>query len=270
MNARVTALFRHPVKGLSPEPLPRLDLAPGQPVPGDRRFAIISGSTAGTAPPTGWVPKSACLTLATHPRLAELTTRWIDAATTLTIERKGRQVARGDLGTALGRGMIGDFVAAFLKERSPLPRVVEVPGVSFSDAPEPLVSIVSAASLRDLERVAGRALDVRRFRANVVVDGLDAWAETAWPGKTLSLGPVRLEVVEATTRCTAPNANPDTGVDDVNILRLLQSAFGHVTFGVYARVIEGGAVETGSPVDAPPPPKDTPPPISFFRDLGVR
>ncbi|MBI1905348.1 MAG: hypothetical protein HYS20_03760 [Rhodocyclales bacterium] len=40
MGLRIASLFRHPVKGLSAEPLDTVELAPGCGVPEGRRFAI--------------------------------------------------------------------------------------------------------------------------------------------------------------------------------------------------------------------------------------
>jgi len=40
---RISALYRYPVKGLSPERLARVTLTPGDPMPHDRRYAIENG-----------------------------------------------------------------------------------------------------------------------------------------------------------------------------------------------------------------------------------
>jgi uncharacterized protein YcbX len=43
MAARIASLYRYPVKGLSPEPLARAALTPGDYFPGDRLFAVENG-----------------------------------------------------------------------------------------------------------------------------------------------------------------------------------------------------------------------------------
>ena len=43
--SRVAALYRYPVKGLSPEALESVDLAPSHGFPDDRRFAVALGTT---------------------------------------------------------------------------------------------------------------------------------------------------------------------------------------------------------------------------------
>ena len=40
MTAKIQSIYRYPVKGLSPEPLPRFRLEPGKTLPTDRRYAI--------------------------------------------------------------------------------------------------------------------------------------------------------------------------------------------------------------------------------------
>ena len=51
---QIAGLYRYPVKGLSPEPLPRVALEAGQTFPADRRYAIENG-------PSGFDPAAAGL-----------------------------------------------------------------------------------------------------------------------------------------------------------------------------------------------------------------
>jgi len=50
--AQIAGLYRYPVKGLSPEPMPQVALTPGQTVPSDRRYAIENGPPAASIRPT--------------------------------------------------------------------------------------------------------------------------------------------------------------------------------------------------------------------------
>ena len=43
--SRIAQIFRYPVKGLSPEPMPKVELKPGGCIPMDRAFALAHGST---------------------------------------------------------------------------------------------------------------------------------------------------------------------------------------------------------------------------------
>ena len=43
MNAEIKHIYRYPVKGLSPQAMDAVDLAAGDYLPGDRRFAVALG-----------------------------------------------------------------------------------------------------------------------------------------------------------------------------------------------------------------------------------
>jgi uncharacterized protein len=110
------------------------------------------------------------------------------------------------------------------------------------------VSLLSLASLREVERAAGRRLDPRRFRGNLWADGGAPWEEFSWLGRELAIGAARLRVVERIERCAATNADPDTGARDANVPLALRRGFGHADFGVLAEVTRRGAIRVGDPV----------------------
>ncbi len=235
----------------------RADLGAGCGLPEDRRFAIMHGASTFNPNEPSWQPKTSFLGLARNDRLAALETGYDAASTTLTIRRGGRQVARGQIGTLVGRGLIEQFLAAYLKDEIPgVPRLVEAPGVMFGDTPDKWVSIVNAASLHDLERVVKEPIDLVRFRPNFVISGAAPWAESHWVGRTLTVGQARLEVTALITRCSAINIEPGTGAQTVNVMLALARGFGHQQCGVYARVVTGGAVAVGDLVLIEPPGSD--------------
>jgi uncharacterized protein YcbX len=247
----VRGLFRYPVKGLSPEPLQRMSLKAGQTVPFDRAYAVENGPGRFDPENPAHLPKINFLMLMRNERLATLQTRFDDATETLTVLRDGKQVARGDLRTPIGRKMIEQFLAAYMQDDlRGAPRVVFAPGHSFSDVAAKCLHVINLASLRELERVLRRAVNPLRFRPNVVMDGAPPWAEFDWSGKPLQLGAVKLEFIKRTERCAATNVDPDTGQRDVAIPAALQRAWGHTDFGFYARVIADGTIAIGDPVTA--------------------
>ncbi len=250
MVATVRDIHRYPVKGLSPEALARVALAPGEGLPGDRRFALhVAADPFDPSAPT-WLPKTDFLALVRNERLAKLRTRWDEATGVLTVERDGKTVVRGDLGAPAGRTVIEQFFAAFMgAEIRRTPRLVEAPGHMFSDVAAKLVSILGLASVRDLERVTRARVDPLRFRANFHVDGLAPWEEFTWVGREIRLGAATLRVVKRIVRCAATSVNPQTGARDINVPLALQEGFRHVECGVYAEVLTQGAVAVGDPVN---------------------
>ena len=180
----VTALYRYAIKGLSPEALRSVTLEAGGTMPFDRAYAIENGPGRFDPENPRHLPKITFLMLMRDERLATLVTTFDDATETLTVERAGKQVARGQLSTPLGRKMIEQFFAAYMNAelRGP-PKVVSAPGHSFSDVAMKCLHIVNLATVRDIERVVGRPIDPLRFRANVYVDGLRPWVERSWVGR---------------------------------------------------------------------------------------
>jgi len=239
----VATLYRYPVKGLSPEPLDAIEIAAGATVPFDRAYAIENGSGRFDPNAPRHLSKINFLMLMRDERLATLRTSFDDETETLTIFRDGKQVARGQLTTPLGRQLIEQFMAAYMKaELRGAPKIVCAPGHSFSDVAAKCVHIVNLASLRELERAAGRTVDPLRFRANIYLEGLPAWTEFGWLDKEIGIGSTRLAVYKRTTRCEATNVDPETGARDMALPAVLQRSWGHSDFGVYAKIVVGGKI----------------------------
>src|SRR3569623_3802805 len=89
------ALYRYPVKGLSPEPLTRAALDAGQTVPADRRYAIANGPLDFAPAHPKHFPKIRFLMLLRDARLAALRRCFDDAGNPLRIADNTAEVAHG-------------------------------------------------------------------------------------------------------------------------------------------------------------------------------
>ena len=249
MTITISAIYRYPLKGLSADPLTRATLTAGEAIEYDRAFAIENGKGRFDEANPRHVAKINFLMLMRDERLAKLDVRFDEGSEMLTIRRDGKQVARGDLGTMSGRAILEQFFSAYMeKELRGPPKIKRATGHSFSDSATKCVHIVNLASMREIEREIGRPVDPRRFRPNIVVSGLPAWAEFNWVGQHISAGSARLHVFKRTTRCAATNVDPMTGSRDVDIPALLQRHWGHMDFGIYARVVESGHIRNGDTI----------------------
>jgi hypothetical protein len=249
---RVSSLFRYPVKGLSPERLDRALLTAGGYFPGDRLFAIENGPSGFDPENPEHQPKIKYLMLMKNESLARLATRYEDETTTLVIAQGGREVARGDLSTPEGRRAIETFLAGFMPaELRGAPKVLPARGgYRFTDSRSGFVSLINLASVAALEDVVGAPVDPLRFRGNVHLDGLEAWAEFDLVGKVLATrAGVRLKVTKRIERCAATNVDPATGLRDLAIPKALMRAYGHFDCGVYAEVLSGGPLLEGERFD---------------------
>lgn len=107
--------------------------------------------------------------------------------------------------------------------------------------------LVTGASLNTVARERGAAVDVRRFRANLVLQIGDAtgFVEESWLGRRLAIGPsLVIEVGEAMPRCvmvTMPQA--DLPADDDLLKDVTRVNDGCI--GVVADVVVKGAAAVG-------------------------
>ncbi|MBR1121458.1 MOSC domain-containing protein [Bradyrhizobium lablabi] len=253
--AKIASIYRYPVKGLTPEPLPQAALRPGQTLLADRRYAIENGPSGFDPAEPKWLAKPHFLMLMRDEWLAGLRTHFDDASYVLTIRHNGKVAAQGDLETTEGRTAIEGFLTTTFPSliKGP-PKVLSSPGHSFSDVARKVVSIINLASLRAIENMVDRPVHPLRFRANLYVEGWPAWHEFDLLDRTIAIGGgVRLQVVKRIVRCAAVNVDPDTAERDLSIPQALQRKLGHGDCGIYAEVITGGTIAVGDTIAAEQP-----------------
>jgi uncharacterized protein YcbX len=119
------------------------------------------------------------------------------------------------------------------------------------------VSVLADASLEELARNAGRdAVDARRFRMLIGVDGCEPHEEDQWLGKLVRVGGAVVRLHEEIARCAITTQDPDSGVPDLDTLRTIKSYRGtrnddgkHIDFGVFGEVEEPGVIRLGDAVE---------------------
>jgi uncharacterized protein len=111
--------------------------------------------------------------------------------------------------------------------------------------------VTSTASLaelnRRLEARGAAAVDMRRLRPNIVLDGIEAHDEDHIDSLEIDTpqGTVQLKLVKPCARCTIPGVDPATGVQGFEVIDALASYRsdarfdGAATFGMNAIVIRG-------------------------------
>jgi uncharacterized protein len=252
--AQIQAIYRYPVKGLSPQKLERVTLSVGATLPADRLYAIENGPSGFDPATPAYFPKNRFLMLMRNERLAGLRTDYDEASHNLTIGHEGREAARGDLRTKEGRLAIEAFFRRFMpKELYGPPKVLFGGSHSFSDVAKKVVSIINLASVAAVENAVGLPVHPLRFRGNVYATGWPAWHEFDLLGRELTIGKARLKVVKRIQRCAATEVDPDTGIRDVPVPRVLMDRFGHADCGIYAEVIAGGTIGVGDAIAAEEP-----------------
>jgi uncharacterized protein YcbX len=91
-------------------------------------------------------------------------------------------------------------------------------------------------------------VDLRRLRPNLLVGGVPAGAERTWPGRALRIGDVLIGIRSVRQRCIVTTIDPDSGAQDVDVLRRINAEFGG-EIALNAWVVEPGAIQLGDAVE---------------------
>jgi uncharacterized protein YcbX len=173
--AKIARICRYPVKGMSPEPLPRISVQAGEGLPLDRKLALARPRAPFDPEQPTWLAKRHFLMLMTDERLASFRVGYDDDTARLTVDRAGRREVNADVRTPAGRDAIERFFEHYMSaELRGRPRLVSAAGHMFTDNPEKYLSLINLASVAELGHRLGQSVDPLRFRAKLYVDGLPA------------------------------------------------------------------------------------------------
>ncbi len=248
--ARIAALYRHPVKGLTPEPLDCARLEAGRGFPGDRLFAVEIGPSGFDPEAPAHISKMRFAVLARIPAVARIVSRWDEATGVMTVWAAGAEPLSVRLGQPAGDQALETWLTRVLGDEATAPlKVLDGRGHRFMDDPSGAVSILNLASLRDLSERVGRPLDPLRFRANIHVEGWAPWVENDAAGRTLRLGGATLKAVKPIRRCVAVDVDPAIGERDADLVGDLMRLYGHAFCGLYLSVQAAGEIAVNDSVE---------------------
>jgi uncharacterized protein YcbX len=93
--------------------------------------------------------------------------------------------------------------------------------------------------------------DRRRFRPNLVIGGVPGLSERQWEGARLRVGPLVIGMEDLRERCIMTTFDPDSGEQDLEVLRRVQTKF-KGRLGLNGYVIAPGRVSIGDTVELMP------------------
>ena len=231
----VEAIFRYPVKSMGGERLEAAELG-WHGLDGDRRLAFRRMDDRSGMP---WLTAS---------RLPDLL---------LFAPHRREDGAQGDLPTHVrtpdGKELpvFGEDLAAEVGRRHGSP--VQMMQLKHGIFDEATISVIASDTVREIARAAGRSLDVRRFRPNVVVHLLRPvpFQEDDWLGGVLSFGEEDNAPAIAVTlrdeRCSMLNLDPDSAESAPEVLKAVVRA-NRNNAGIYGTVIRIGRLAVGQTI----------------------
>lgn len=224
----LVGLWRYPVKSMAPEALTEAEVS-WHGIAGDRRWAFVRPDMERSGFP--W------LTLREVADMAQFTPRFAepaqpDKSRTLvrTPEDDEYEVSDPALAARLGDGV----------------RVIKQDRGVFDSLP---LSLITTSTVDAIGTLAGRPLEVARFRPNLVVAAApgEAYPEDRWLGATLGIGSMTMRVDRRDPRCVITTMDPDTGERDPRVLREIAQNRANCA-GVYGSTVAPGSIALGDPV----------------------
>jgi uncharacterized protein len=231
----VEAIFRYPAKSMGGERLEEVNLG-WYGLDGDRRLAFRRMDDRSGMP---WLTAS---------KLPDLL---------LFAPNRREDGAQGDLPTHIrtpdGKEMpvFGDDLAAEVGRRYGAP--VQMMQLRHGIFDEACISVIALDTVSEIGRLAGRSLDVRRFRPNVVVRSLRSvpFQEDEWLGGVLSFGEgddaPAITVTMRDLRCSMVNLDPDSASPAPEVMKAVVRA-NQNTAGIYGAVTRIGRLVVGQTI----------------------
>lgn len=231
----VEAIFRYPVKSMRGQRLEVANMG-WHGIDGDRRLAFRRVNDLSGFP---WLTAS---------KLPELI---------LFSPQHREDSADGDVPTFIrtpdGQEMavFGDELAAEVGRRYGGP--VEMMQLKHGIFDEACISVITSDTIREIGRLAGRSLDMRRFRPNVAVRLLRSvpFQEDQWLGGVLSFGEgadaPAITVTMRDVRCSMLNLDPDSAAPSPEVLKAVVRT-NQNNAGIYGAVTRVGRLSVGQPI----------------------
>jgi len=147
--------------------------------------------------------------------------------------------------TALKLQETTSWISKYLGYPATLVKVIEAPikqeSSNFMDVAA--VHLISLESLHHLNTKLETPVTIHNFRPNIVVKGLEAYAEEKWT--QVKIGECWFKVEKKCVRCNLATLNKDTGKPHKQLLKTLASfkkEANNVTFGIYLTPLNEGLI----------------------------
>ena len=118
----------------------------------------------------------------------------------------------------------------------------------FDTMPDNSISLINKKSISDFSMKISTNIEFERFRANIYIDGLDAWDERKWIGKTIYINSIKFFVSDEIPRCSATNLKPSTDMVTINLPSQLKKTYDHINMGLYLIPQQNGIISKGDKI----------------------
>ena len=241
---KIENLFYSPVKSISFEESESLNVLTDRGIESDRIFAFVQNLDSNSIKNFIEDPKSRklnnFLTLKNSPELNQYNFTY--AKNKLILKKKDEIIISINPFSKNEKKLLCDKINQIILKDKKLDLLMDEKNPFFDTMPNNSISLINKKSISDFSNKISTNIEIERFRANIYIEGLDAWKERDWIGKTININNIKFFVSDEISRCSATNLKPSTDIVTINLPNQLKKTYDHINMGLYIVPQQNGVI----------------------------
>ena len=241
---KIENLFYSPVKSISFEESESLNVLTDRGIENDRIFAFVQNLDSNSIKNLIEDPKSRklnnFLTLKNSPELNQYNFTY--AKNKLILKKKDEIIISINPFSKNEKKLLCDKINQIILKDKKLDLLMDEKNPFFDTMPNNSISLINKKSISDFSNKISTNIEIERFRANIYIDGIAAWEERDWIGKTININNINFFVSDEISRCSATNLKPSTDIVTINLPNQLKKTYDHINMGLYIVPQQNGVI----------------------------
>ena len=241
---KIENLFYSPVKSISFEESESLNVLTDRGIESDRIFAFVQNLDSNSIKNLIEDPKSRklnnFLTLKNSPELNQYNFTY--AKNKLILKKKDEIIVTINPFSKNEKKLLCDKINQIILKDKKLDLLMDEKNPFFDTMPNNSISLINKKSISDFSNKISTNIEIERFRANIYIDGIAAWEERDWIGKTININNINFFVSDEISRCSATNLKPSTDIVTINLPNQLKKTYDHINMGLYIVPQQNGVI----------------------------
>ena len=241
---KIENLFYSPVKSISFTKSEFLNVLKDKGIQSDRIFAFVQNLDSTSIKNLINDPKSRKLnnfiTLKNTPELNKY--NFIYIKDKLILKKQDEIIISINPFLENEKKLLCDKINNIINKNKKLDFLMDEKNPFFDTMPDNSISLVNKKSVTDFSMKILSDIEFERFRANIYIDGLAAWEERNWIGKTIKINNIDFFVSGEISRCSATNLKPSTDIVTINLPNQLKKTYDHINMGIYLVPLQNGVI----------------------------
>ena len=241
---KIENLFYSPVKSISFEESESLNVLTDRGIESDRIFAFVQNLDSNSIKNLIEDPKSRklnnFLTLKNSPELNQYNFTY--AKNKLILKKKDEIIITINPFSKNEKKLLCDKINQIILKDKKLDLLMDEKNPFFDTMPNNSISLINKKSISDFSNKISTNIEIERFRANIYIDGIAAWEERDWIGKTININNINFFVSDEISRCSATNLKPSSDIVTINLPNQLKKTYDHINMGLYIVPQQNGVI----------------------------